>query len=665
MNAALQRPQPVADAGDNNGGFFSHHGPWAPGVRLFRRLQFRSKALAVTATFVLPVALLASSLWSSTQEAIDFTAKEREGVVVLRSLMPAVESVLAVRNATRSNLGGYDASSDYQAARGKTDSAIAALKSATQASGDPIQIAPLIDKLQTAWQATAQSKNGVDEQGRTVFGPVATSLLELLTKVGDDSNLVLDPDLDSFYLINAMVLSLPAAAEDVGQVWGWSTYARAKGPLPDKDAKRLHAWSTNAAAKLTEARANFARATKATPALKAQLDLAPIDEALAFQKAASSMVEQGQGEAKALYAQGLAATTGLIKVYAKGLNVLDDLLATRQRNAQRSRTMRFGAVAGCLLVGGYLFYSFYLVTQGGLNEVRRHLEAMTDGDLTTRPSPWGKDEAAALMLSLHDMQTSLREIVLRVRDSSESMVRASAEIADASMDLSSRTEQTAANLEESASSMEQISSTVKHTADNVREAAGLASGNSRSATRGGEVIAGVVQTMQEINHSSKQIGEIIGTIDGIAFQTNILALNAAVEAARAGEQGRGFAVVAGEVRILAQRSAQAAREIKTLITASMENAASGAQVVREAGDTMEELVGNASRMNSLLAEISTAATEQSNGVTQVGVAVQDLDRMTQQNAALVEETAASASSLRDQALGLASEVAKFRLPAYA
>jgi methyl-accepting chemotaxis protein len=267
------------------------------------------------------------------------------------------------------------------------------------------------------------------------------------------------------------------------------------------------------------------------------------------------------------------------------------------------------------------------------------------------------------MLSLHDMQASLRTIVSRVRSSSESIVHASTEIASASMDLSARTEQTASNLEESAASMEQISSTVKHTADNVKQAALVAQGNSQSAARGGAVIKDVVTTMQDINASSKKISDIIGTIDGIAFQTNILALNAAVEAARAGEQGRGFAVVASEVRSLAQRSAQAAREIKTLITSSVEKVESGARVVNGAGDTMHELVDNAERMNSLLSEISTAASEQSSGVAQVGAAVHQLDEMTQQNAALVEQTAAAASGLRDQAQNLATEVARFRLPA--
>jgi methyl-accepting chemotaxis protein len=658
-----EKSAPGAAAHLPAGGFFEHHGVWAPGVRLFRALQFKTKALIISATFLLPVALLSASLWSSSQEIVDFAVKERAGVVVLNSLMPVFENVLAVRNATRSMLGGFDAANDYAGARERTDKAIAALKQTVAASGDPIGIAALVAKLESAWQGTAQAKNGADEKGRTVFGPVTAALVELLTKVGNDSNLVLDPDVDSFYLVNAMVLAMPAAAEELGQVWGWGTYALTKGGLDEKNTKHYYGWSINAATKLTEAQSYFGRATAATPALKTKLDLTPIDAAVAFQKAAAGTVEGGKGDAGKLYAEGRAATSGIFKVYVNGLSALDDLLVARLNSAQQGRNIRFALVLACLLLAGYLFYSFYLVTHGGLNEVKRHLLAMTDGDLTTSPNPRGKDEAAALMLSLNDMQASLRKIVSRVRGSSDSIVHASSEIADASMDLSARTEQTASNLEESASSMEEISSTVKHTADNVREAALVASGNSQSAARGGAVIAEVVSTMQEINASSKKISDIIGTIDGIAFQTNILALNAAVEAARAGEQGRGFAVVASEVRSLAQRSAQAAREIKTLITTSVEKVESGTQVVQGAGDTMQELVANARRMNDLLAEISTAASEQSSGVAQVGVAVNDLDRMTQQNAALVEQTAAAASALKDQAVGLAGEVAKFKMPA--
>jgi methyl-accepting chemotaxis protein len=249
-----------------------------------------------------------------------------------------------------------------------------------------------------------------------------------------------------------------------------------------------------------------------------------------------------------------------------------------------------------------------------------------------------------------------------VRGASDTIVAASGEISGGASDLHARTEMSAANLEQTASAMEQISSTVRSNEATVDEAARLATTNSQAAERGGRIIGQLVQTMQSINSSSGRIGDIIGTIDGIAFQTNILALNAAVEAARAGEQGRGFAVVASEVRALAQRSSAAAKEIKTLITASVEQVEGGVRVVREAGVTIDEIVGSAGQVHKLLAEVAVRAREQTAGVSQSAKAVHELDSVTQQNAALVEQTAAAATTLKDQAHSLAGEVAQFKLP---
>jgi methyl-accepting chemotaxis protein len=266
------------------------------------------------------------------------------------------------------------------------------------------------------------------------------------------------------------------------------------------------------------------------------------------------------------------------------------------------------------------------------------------------------------MHTVVEMQHSLRRIVGQVRRASDSIVSASAEIASGSMDLSARTEASAAELQQTAATMEEIAATVKRSEEAVKAAAELAVSNAQAAEQGGQLVGQVVVTMQDINQSASRIVDIIGTIEGIAFQTNILALNAAVEAARAGAQGRGFAVVAAEVRALAQRSSAAAREINTLITASVAQVEGGVGLVRQPGETIAMLVGSSQRVRGLLSDISVAEREQSAGVAQSAKAVQAMDVATQQNTALVEQTAAAAGSLNDQALGLAQEAAQFRLP---
>ena len=296
-----------------------------------------------------------------------------------------------------------------------------------------------------------------------------------------------------------------------------------------------------------------------------------------------------------------------------------------------------------------------------LDDARRLALAIAGGDLTQRVTVQGRDETAVLQTALADMQSSLNCIVAKVRMASDSMGTASTEIASGNADLSVRTEQTASNLQQTASSLEQLTNTVQHTAQSARTANELATSAQTSAAHGGKVVSEVVATMQDISASSAKISDIIGVIDGIAFQTNILALNAAVEAARAGEEGRGFAVVAGEVRSLAQRSAQAAREIKVLIAASTGKVESGAKLVVGAGAAMTEIVGSVQRVSQIISEITGAATAQSDGIAQVNQAVSQLDQMTQQNAALVEQSAAAGESLRDQARALVDVVAAFKL----
>jgi methyl-accepting chemotaxis protein len=342
---------------------------------------------------------------------------------------------------------------------------------------------------------------------------------------------------------------------------------------------------------------------------------------------------------------------------------IDTMAAAIDAEASRSKAV-LGAI-GVLAVAlgaGFAWMLTRSITRP-VAEASRLADAVAQGDLSREIVAEGRDELAGLMNALGRMNAGLRDMVRQVRHSTDSIGTAGSEIATGNQDLSTRTEQTAANLQQAASSMEQLTGTVKQSADSARQANQLASSAAEVAGRGGKVVSQVVATMQDINTSSNKISDIIGVIDGIAFQTNILALNAAVEAARAGEQGRGFAVVASEVRSLAQRSADAAKEIKGLIGASVAKVEDGSRLVADAGKTMQEIVGSVQRVSDIIGEITAAASEQSEGISQVNGSVSQLDKMTQQNAALVEESAAAAESLKEQTERLAEVVATFKIDA--
>lgn len=353
----------------------------------------------------------------------------------------------------------------------------------------------------------------------------------------------------------------------------------------------------------------------------------------------------------------------------KSLQALIPLVITsseasyQQTVTQGQRMLLIGVSVGlaCIVLIGVMAWLTSKALLKPLAGVERSMLAIAEGDLSQELPDPRRDELGRMISALAAMQQRLSQLVGAVRDSAESIQVASTEVASGNQDLSNRTEQAASNLQQTASSMEQLTGTVKQSADSARQANQLASSAADVAVRGGEVVNEVVTTMDAINASSKKIADIISVIDGIAFQTNILALNAAVEAARAGEQGRGFAVVASEVRSLAQRSADAAKEIKQLIGNSVTKVESGSRLVADAGATMTEIVNSVQRVSDVIGDISAAATEQSQGIGEVNNAVTQLDQMTTQNAALVEQSAAAAASLREQAQRLAEMVQAFKL----
>nr|WP_217283935.1 methyl-accepting chemotaxis protein [Aquabacterium terrae] len=381
-----------------------------------------------------------------------------------------------------------------------------------------------------------------------------------------------------------------------------------------------------------------------------------------------AMLASKPDEARRIYQETLSPVAA--KVAAALSKLVSSQIAEGRAEFERSRAegrsllmLTIALTSAAALLGAFLAWAITRSITRPLAQALDIAETVARGDLTSRVEVTTRDETGRLLSALGEMVKNLVHIVGTVRTSSESIATGSTQIATGNTDLSQRTEEQASNLQQTAASMEQLSGTVKSNAETARQAAQLAASASDVASRGGAVVGKVVSTMDAISESSKKIADIIGVIDGIAFQTNILALNAAVEAARAGDQGRGFAVVAGEVRSLARRSADAAKEIKDLIGTSVERVEAGSRLVQDAGSTMEDITSQVRQVAALIGEISTATAEQTAGIGQICDAVSQLDRVTQQNSALVEESAAAADSLNQQAGKLVETVRAFRLDA--
>jgi methyl-accepting chemotaxis protein len=641
-------------------GIFRHHGIWAIGVRIFRSMTFMSKAAIISLVFMLVVAQLAFIFVRAVNAGIDSSRKERAGVALIAELLPLLGQSGELRYRLTQTGGAHDA--PLTSLIEQVDKRLAAFD-AKGAEG--MNIAKALKGVRDSVNSVRAPVADADDAFR-LADELVGQILRLVEAVVDESGLSLDPQADTYFLMDASARMSLQLINQLSRMRDLGADSVKTAALSAQRRGVIHGDSYVTYKDLETIFSRYERVIQADPGLAGPLAFqdafTPVN---AFMRTVRRNVLASagpNGDAAAIAGAGQAAVDSIMALTQRSHKALDRLIEDRIAAQQESRNIQLAVVLAGLLIAAYFFHCFYLVTRGGMQEVTRHIDAMSRGDLSTHPSPWGKDEAAALMLSIASMQRSLRALVGGVRECSDAIVAGSTEVSSGADDLARRTEAAAGQLQQTASVMEQISATVKDTAGKTTESAALGHENSAAAARGGEVIAQVVSTMQQIEGSSRKIGEIIGVIDGIAFQTNILALNAAVEAARAGEQGRGFAVVASEVRALAKRSADAAREIKVLITDSAAQTQQGSRIVNAAGQTMEQLVRNAHAMSGLLAEISNAAGEQARSVDEVSVAVAQLDQDTQRNAALVEQTTAAAMSMQRNAHELAATADRFVLP---
>ncbi|NHZ43810.1 methyl-accepting chemotaxis protein [Massilia aquatica] len=591
--------------------------------------------------------------------------------------MPGVDSMLRVIQLTQQHRGlsalvlsGTREADDKRAAKQhEAEAAFAAVDGLIARIGDPA-IGMRWSEPRREWDAL---RAGVAAKSVTAAHSYAahTALLAKVLKVneliGDYYGLSLDPDKDSYQLIQAMYYQLPYLTEELGQL-----RAKGAGLLGKKDASQeerqiISSMIGKINDRVLQTTNAFGKAAIYNPAIGASL--APqMDEAVALAATITGLATEQILKPETLAysaSEYVAAATRAIDAQfvlnsAAKAN-LDAMFVAKIGNFHTERWTMLGVMLALLGAAGWFTVLVTRAVTGPLNNAVAVAQSVASGNLVNEFDVGADNEVGKMLRALKDMNDSLRGIVGDVRVSIENISAATRDIASGNNDVSSRLESQASNLEETASSMEELTSTVRQNADNAHQANQLVLGASAAATKGAAVVSQVVRTMSDINDGSRKIVDIISVIDGIAFQTNILALNAAVEAARAGEQGRGFAVVASEVRNLAQRSASAAKEIKVLINHSVDRVEAGNVLASDAGSAMGEILNSVTRITSIMAEIAVASAEQGAGIEQINHAVTQMDDMTQQNAALVEQTAAASSSLQEQAATLVQAMSIFTL----
>jgi methyl-accepting chemotaxis protein len=640
----------------------------SPAAYLMDRIRVLPKFILISSVVLVPLLILLFQLQRELTVSAEFARKEKVGVVYISRLLELSGLLQAARAA--GSAAEEDDNAALQATFAEAQRKIVMQMQAIDALRDIRAELGLNDDwhaFERAWADAAKGSGKSDGPGvYERYRSVSALLKKHVGLAAASANLNKDPDLDSFYLANAATATLIALAADLDDIRSLTAATVARKEITLAEARKISELGVLTRRSLANATEDIAAALRQNPSLGPDLQaplkqLDAVGAMLAAHAGDLSNSEFFKGSAVDYLVATAVPMDAVYRLAGRAGADLDLILSRRLDAIRRNQTLAYLPAVLGILISAYFMMAFYLSFRRSLNMLAASMERMYNGDLSSDSAAAGSDELAALLRRVGAMKLRLASMIAGVRDSSAMIDEGVKEIALGNQYLSSRTEQQAASLEETAASMEQLTSTVRQNADNAKEAGELVVSASDFATKGGQVVGQVVGTMGSIKESSRKIVDIIGVIDGIAFQTNILALNAAVEAARAGEQGRGFAVVAAEVRSLAQRSAGAAKEIKVLIGDSVGKIDAGGMLVDEAGKTMDEIVLSVRHVSDIMQEIAAASREQRSGIEQVNRSVTQIDEMTQQNAALVEEAAAAAESMQDQAAALAHAVAVFKL----
>ena len=637
-----------------------------PAIALMQRLRLFPKFVIVAVLFSVPAILITGLLINELNKSISFSQIERVGVRQLQAAQELLKLTQQHRALRHLALAGNAPAKEEAQKRQQEISSKLDWINKLQKEQIPMGLdAPLAD-IKRSWESIIQKlPTTKNKESYAEHSALIAQLYKFNTQIADRSHLTLDPEVDTYYLINMFARTLPELADGISDIAGRGAAYIDTGLLEPNEDLLISADVMLAKRDISRIPAQLEAMYRANPGFKAKMDTqqAVITGNLEFLERAKNEVLNtlNQSSGTAFLKAGMTSSDGWYAYANLAGSLLDTALDERLRQDVFHRNMLIAVISLILLIAAYLLTGFYVSFSGEVQELSEAVQRVTAGDLRTQISSHGRDEIAQLLNAFEGMSAGLATLVADIRAGTDTIATASKEIAHGNADLSSRTEQQASSLEETSASMEELTGAVKQNAAGAEHANDNALSAAAVARDGGVAVGRVIETMGAIQHSSKKISDIIGVIDGIAFQTNILALNAAVEAARAGEQGRGFAVVATEVRNLAQRSASAAKEIKALITASVEQVSIGSHQVQMAGETMGQIVNSIQSVTDTMQEITTASAEQRSGIEHVNEALGQMDEITQQNAALVEQAAAAAQSMHDQAVKLAHAVAVFKI----